>query len=174
MVDGSPEETNSWNENQNKSDEMDAGDLPVAENQVISAEVVGNTNAPSRLLEREVSVVWQEGPLPPAEEIAKYNQIIPNGADRIMAMAEKEQAHRQAIESMVVKSVSSQNERGQWFAFSVSISALIIAAYLFSIGKEGYAITLVCGDFLVIAGAFIGLRLWPSKDEKQEPGDEVK
>lgn len=91
-----------------------------------------------------------------------------------MAMAEKEQAHRQAIESMVVQSVSSQNERGQWFAFSVSISALIIAAYLFSIGKEGYAITLICGDFLVIAGAFIGLRLWPSKDEEQEPGDEVK
>lgn len=58
MVDGSPEETNSLDENQNKSDEMDAGDLPVDEDQVIDAEVVGDSNAPSRLLKREVSVVW--------------------------------------------------------------------------------------------------------------------
>lgn len=91
-----------------------------------------------------------------------------------MAMAEKEQGHRQEMESIVVNSVSSQNKRGQWFAFSLSISVLIVAAYLFYLDKEGYAISLVGADFLVIAGAFIGLRLWPSKDEDQERGDEIK
>lgn len=167
-----PKETNFSDENQKKSDQVDTGKLTIDEDQVIDTQVVSNTKAPGRITRRELSV-WR-GPLPPPEEIAKYNQIIPNGADRIMAMAEKEQGHRQEMESIVVNSVSSQNKRGQWFAFSLSISVLIVAAYLFYLDKEGYAISLVGADFLVIAGAFIGLRLWPSKDEDQERGDEIK
>ena len=91
-----------------------------------------------------------------------------------MTMAEKEQIHRQGIESIITNSVASQNSRGQWFAFIMAISALIFAAYLFNLGKEGYAIGLICGDFLLIAGAFIGLRLWRGKDEDQEQDDEGK
>lgn len=37
---------------------------------------------------------FHSGPLPPPSDLAQYNDIISNGADRIMAMAEKEQAVR--------------------------------------------------------------------------------
>jgi uncharacterized membrane protein len=38
------------------------------------------------------------GPIPPPDLLERYNQIIPEGADRILKMAEKQSAHRQKIE----------------------------------------------------------------------------
>lgn len=40
---------------------------------------------------------WQ-GPLPPPGALAQFDEIIPNGAERIMVMCEKEQAGRLAVE----------------------------------------------------------------------------
>ena len=165
---GSPEESKSLDDIQKKNDETDAVKSIADKNNAINPEVVSNTQAPSRISKRRSTLSVFRGPLPPAEELAKYNQIIPDGADRIMVMAEKEQGHRQNMESIVVNSVSSQTGRAQWFAFSMSISALIFSGYLFSLGRDGYAISIVCGNFLVIAGAFIGLRLWPTKSDNQE------
>ena len=42
------------------------------------------------------------GPIPPPALLQKYNEIIPNGAERILAMAEKQSAHREYLEKRVV------------------------------------------------------------------------
>ena len=39
------------------------------------------------------------GPLPQSEELARYNEIIPNAAERILKMAENEQQHRFDVDS---------------------------------------------------------------------------
>jgi hypothetical protein len=70
-----------------------------------------------------------------------------------------------------VNSLSDENTRGQWFAFLLAISVLGIAAYLFSIDKDGAAVALVTADFLVIAGSFIGVRFWKSRGESEESED---
>lgn len=49
-----------------------------------------------------VSANWS-GPLPPPGALQQFNVIIPNGAERIMAMVEQEQAHRIAIESKALR-----------------------------------------------------------------------
>ena len=171
---GTPEESNSLEDIQKNPDEIHVSKLFADKNNPINPEVVSNTQAPSRIVKRRSSVSFFRGPLPPAEELAKYNQIIPNGADRIMVMAEKEQSHRQNMESIVVNSVSSQNKRGQWFAYSVAILAIFLSAYLFNLGRDWFGISVISADFLVIAGAFIGLRLWPSKRDNQERDNEDK
>jgi uncharacterized membrane protein len=172
---GSPEEFNSLDDIQKKTAETNADKSIADKNNTINPEVVSSTSAPSRIVIRRLdSVSIFRGPLPPAEELEKYNQVIPNGADRIMAMAEKEQSHRQNIESLEVNSASSQIKRGQFFGFTMSMSALVFAAYLFNMGRDGYAISLVCGNYLVIAGAFIGLRLWPNRNDDQELDNEDK
>lgn len=38
-----------------------------------------------------------EGPIPSPPTLAAFNEIIPNGADRIMRMAENDQAHKALI-----------------------------------------------------------------------------
>lgn len=47
--------------------------------------------------EGKVSIEWQ-GPLPPPGALKQFDEIIPNGADRILGMVEREQAARLKIE----------------------------------------------------------------------------
>ena len=42
-------------------------------------------------------------PLPDAETLIKYNSVIPDGADRIMKMAEKQQHHRMQLKIRLLK-----------------------------------------------------------------------
>ena len=44
-----------------------------------------------------ISTRWQ-GPLPPPEALEQFDRIVPNGAERIMVMCEKEQSSRLNIE----------------------------------------------------------------------------
>ena len=83
------------------------------------------------------------GPLPPPEQLEKYSEIIPNGADRIMAMAEKQQAHRIELEKIAVNQQLTQSKRGQTFGFLIG---------LFAIGG-GVACILMGHEW---SGAFIG------------------
>lgn len=53
------------------------------------------------------------GPLPPPAVLRGYDEVVPGGAERILAMAERQAAHRQNIES-----------RGQLFGFSLAASAI--------------------------------------------------
>ena len=50
------------------------------------------------------------GPIPPPELLARYNDIVPNAAERILSMAEREAAHRQQVERDVTASnIDSQS-----------------------------------------------------------------
>ena len=42
----------------------------------------------------------RQGPLPTPEELFQYNHLIPGAADRIIAMAERELAHRTNIDDL--------------------------------------------------------------------------
>lgn len=57
--------------------------------------------APASANAQHVVAVGWEGPLPPPRTLAQFNEVIPDGAERIMAMAEKEQAHRHAMDAWI-------------------------------------------------------------------------
>lgn len=78
----------------------------------------------------ETSVQWQ-GPLPPPEVLDKFNSVIPDGAARIMTMAEKEQAHRISIESQGVAANVNEARRGQ--LMGAVLSALCIIGTILSV-----------------------------------------
>jgi uncharacterized membrane protein len=61
------------------------------------------------------------GPLPDAETLIKYDTVIPNGADRIMKMAENQQSHRIMLENKVVTSQSVQSKIGQIFGLIIGL-----------------------------------------------------
>lgn len=46
------------------------------------------------------SISIRTGPIPTPEELLNYQRLIPGSADRIIAMAEREQAHRMNIEDL--------------------------------------------------------------------------
>lgn len=93
------------------------------------------------------------GPLPSAETLIQYNSVIPNGADRIMIMAEKQQNHRMALEDKAVTSQLSQSKIGQIFGFILCLLALSASTYLGCTGHE--AIGTIIGSTTIIAMASI-------------------
>lgn len=60
--------------------------------------VVERAAPPQSQITTQVSIAGWSGPLPAPDDLAQFNRIIPNGAERIMAMVEHEQEARHAIE----------------------------------------------------------------------------
>ena len=80
-----------------------------------------------------------EGPLPSPRDLEKYNQIIPNGAERIMKMAEKQSAHRIEMEKVAINGEVKQSGRGQNYGFTLAIILILIATLLALTGHEAVA-----------------------------------
>lgn len=57
------------------------------------------------------------GPLPDGESIKIYDEVIPNGGDRLMSTVEKQLDHRIEIEKTGVKRSFNQSSTGQWMGF---------------------------------------------------------
>ncbi len=53
------------------------------------------------------------GPLPPSDELLRYNEATPDAADRIITLAEKQQNHRIEMETHVIRCQQVQSARGQ-------------------------------------------------------------
>jgi uncharacterized membrane protein len=67
------------------------------------------------------------GPLPPPEVLGDYNEILQDGAERIMKMAEHQSGHRIEQEKHAIKEELKQSGRGQIFGFILAIIGMAIA-----------------------------------------------
>lgn len=103
------------------------------------------------------------GPLPDAETLIQYNSVIPNGADRIMKMAEKQQEHRMKIENSVILSQSKQSNLGQWFGFLIGIIGIGCGTFLAYSGKTTVGGIIAGGTVVSLVSVFvIGKRMQKS------------
>jgi uncharacterized membrane protein len=75
------------------------------------------------------------GPLPPPEALARYNEILPGLAERIVAMAERQSQHRQGLEKTVIDGRTRNESMGQWFAFILAALVLGGSISLIFVGK---------------------------------------
>ena len=67
------------------------------------------------------------GPIPPPAILEKYNQIVPNAAERIIRMAEKQSDHRMDLEKKVIDSSIFKSYLGMIFATGIAVYGLYIA-----------------------------------------------
>jgi len=104
----------------------------------------------------------RSAPLPEPSELAVYNQIIPNGADRIMKMAEAQTAHRIEIEKTVIFSQKNQAFRGQVFGLIVGLGGLSLATYAALNGHDWFGGAIGSGTLVSLVYVFVQSR------EKQE------
>ena len=56
-------------------------------------------------------------PIPPPEQLAQYEQVVPGSADRLIRMAEEQSAAR----IYLMKAQGRQSDRTQWLAFILAI-----------------------------------------------------
>lgn len=76
------------------------------------------------------------GPLPHPKILQGYDDVASGLAERIVQMAEREQAHRLACEEQMVRGAVNETVRGQWFGLIVAILLIGVAALLGMYGHE--------------------------------------
>lgn len=107
-----------------------------------------------------------EGPIPPPSILEGYNGVVQNGAERIVAMVESQQAHRQYIEKTAMKGHINLDRRGQYLAFLVAISFLVGSIYLIASGFVVSGTIFGTVDLVGLVTAFIyGRKASPPEDD---------
>lgn len=83
-------------------------------------------------------------PFLPPRVLDEYNRVLPNGADRVVSMAERQASHRQRLES-----------RGQLFGFAFAMVALVGGIVLIAIGQPIEGLIALIGALGGVGGLFI-------------------
>lgn len=145
---------------------------------LIPAHLAENLSATDiRLLSREpigqimtstVTATMWHGPLPPPEQLMKFNDACPGAAEIILKMAHTQALHRQALETIVIPEQQRQSARGQIFAFIIGMSGIIGSVVTALYGHELVASSLAIGSLSVLGMAFLGAKVTQSKQMKQK------
>jgi uncharacterized membrane protein len=94
------------------------------------------------------------GPLPPPGLLAQYNEIIPNGAERIVAMAEKQSAHRERLEARVIEGNVASQTRGSYFSFILALVAIVGGFWLIHEGRSASGLAAVITSVVGLVSVF--------------------
>jgi uncharacterized membrane protein len=110
------------------------------------------------------TAVGFSGPLPPPSILARYDEVVPGAANRILTMAEQQSAHRRDLEHAVVTSNVKLAARGQQLTFVLAMVALVGGFYLVSIDKDAEGI----GSIVTAVAGLVGVFLWGRWQERKE------
>jgi uncharacterized membrane protein len=87
--------------------------------------------------------------------LAKYNDVLENGAERIFAMVENQSAHRIEIEKKAIEADIARGKSGLRAGIGLMLLAVGIAVYLLYIEQVAAAVIVIIGVVAFIGGAFI-------------------
>jgi uncharacterized membrane protein len=96
-----------------------------------------------------------EGPLPPPEIFAKYEEACPGAAMRILAMAETQAQHRQNLETRVIESNCRSQDRGPILGFLLAAFVVCFGFYLILHGKEISGLVALVTALVAMVAPFI-------------------
>ena len=112
--------------------------LPPDVVQVIQTLPVEKRAAVERVVVRAISR-YHSGPLPDAETLERYAKVIPNAGERMMALVEREAAHRRQAEKDLVACQTTLAKRGQWIGAVLTVMLTGAGAYLGLLGHDWLA-----------------------------------
>ena len=78
------------------------------------------------------------GPLPTPEDFARYNEVVPDAAERILRQAEKEQDFRHRA----VKSAQATERAKTVFSFLIAAGLIVVAGIATWLGNAWIAVPL--------------------------------
>lgn len=97
---------------------------------------------PESLRESTSESAASSGPLPPPAMYRGYEEVLAGSAERILRMAEKEQAHRFEWEDEALRRASNRRDRGLSLGTLVALSSLAVAALLAMNGHDWVAVVI--------------------------------
>jgi uncharacterized membrane protein len=115
------------------------------------------------------SVSYYNGPLPPPNLLREFNQIIPNGAERIIKQFEEQSFYRREFEKLVIRSQQTRSNIGQWLGFSLALICIVSSLYLASKGHTEDVVSIIGGSTVIsLAAIFVVGRLMQNKKLKEK------
>lgn len=114
------------------------------------------------------------GPLPHPAILAQYNDGVPGGAERVVAMAERNQQHRHAMESMVVRGGLSAQRTGQWFGLIVALVGMVGSIWLISQGHTWGGTAIGTVDVVGLVSLFIYSHESKKKELREKANNLIK
>jgi uncharacterized membrane protein len=124
----------------------------------------------ARRVEQRLVQASFTGPIPPPSMLSQYNDIIPMGAERIMAMAEKQHDHRIGLEKYVVHSNSLNQRLGVILGFVLAVSVAGGGFWLVYSGRDATGIAAVITSIAGPSSIFI----WGRTQQKKERAEKIK
>ena len=89
-----------------------------------------------QLVRHEISIASSfSGPLPPPNILIGYNEAVPDGAERIIALAERQAAHRMSLESRVVDADIKRSYWGLGAGLIVALAGLAVSFFMVDRGN---------------------------------------
>lgn len=95
------------------------------------------------------------GPLPHPAILAKYEEILPGAADRIIKMAEEQSKHRQFLENKVISSGVINSKLGLIFGLIIGLAGIIASVILGIYGQPLLSGIIGIGSIGSLVGTFI-------------------
>ena len=118
-------------------------------------------NPPQNL---EFNLTQISGPIPPPQILQQYNSVVPDAAQRIIRMAEKQSDHRMDLERKVVNSNVVKSYFGMVLATIIAIYGLYIAKEI-SINGNPWAAGIIAALDL---GGLISVAIYNGLVQKKE------
>lgn len=160
-------------ESSNQSESFEVGDTGFSTTNGKDAvySETNDPNMPSGVVIVKAEAEISQGPLPPPRVLKEYDNIVPNGAERIMKMAEKEQEARLREKERNGESNRRLAERkldyfkrGQWMGFILALVVLVSAGLFAYFGFETLAGILLATTLVALVGLFV----YTTKNQQKE------
>lgn len=135
----------------------------------------GQQNATRVVAQQTVSEF--AGPIPPAELLQKYNQVVPGLAEIIVSWNSQEIQHRHSQENGMLgidwhnaRASAGDSRLGLWLGFAVSVMLLSVSAILAFKDQPWAAVALGGGTLVGLVGTFVyGSRKMLTPQNHQAP-----
>lgn len=126
--------------------------------------------------EEFITILTQEvrhsGPLPRPDDLARYEQILPGLAERIVRLPEREQEHRHRVVERAVERDYEIRRCGQRYAL-VGMAILIAFATLLAIlGDSAWAARVAIGTVVATVGIFVTGKFADYQSERTKDADD--
>lgn len=116
------------------------------------------------VITRHLMVSTQEtysGPIPPPKFLAELNNVVDNGAERLVSTYEKQVNHRISLETKESEHNIKMESRGQIYGFILTILLVMVAALFVFTGHEVLS-SIIFGSLILGVLTIFVLRKVPS------------
>jgi uncharacterized membrane protein len=134
------------------------------------AELVAGNNEECEKIEKVAALILRKyrGPLPPPESLKEYNEILPDAAERIFSMAEKEQEHHHTTEIKLVDHEIKKTSKGQNFALVTALTGIVGAVICAFLGQVVIGAVVGGSTLASLVSSFLSAK---QKKEKEKNDD---